>query len=349
MKQYGMFDEEKALERLSKLGDKLEWLNAAINWVFFLPLLNEAKPDKTQTAKGGRPPLSNLMMFKILILQELHSLSDDMVEFFISDRLTWKRFLGLGLSDAAPDRTSIWLFREALKDSGVYDDLFTLFNEKMEELGVITNKGSIMDASFVDVPRQRNTREENRIIKEGGIPEAWELEENANMLEQKDLDAAWAKKNEELHYGYKDHVLTDADSKMIVDYRVTAASVHDSNMFLPLINEKVRNLWADSAYVSAKSFSWLSQVFPEIKLHINEKGYKNNPLTEDQKQSNREKSKTRSRIEHVFGHITNSMGGMFIRCIGIDRAECTICLKNLAYNLSRYATLLRLNRAPRMA
>ncbi len=239
MKQIGIFDESRALERLSKLGDKLEWLSSAIDWSVFRPLLNEAKPNKSQTIKGGRPPLSNLMMFKILILLELHGLSDEDGEFYINDRLTWKRFLGLSLSDAAPDRTSIWLFREALRVSGVYDELFLLFNEKMEELGVITHKGSIMDASFVDVPRQRNSREENKTIKEGGVPEAWESPENANMLAQKDLDASWAKKNEEVHYGYKDHVLCDADSKMVVDYRVTTACVHDSRMLFALLNERI--------------------------------------------------------------------------------------------------------------
>jgi len=66
MKQIGIFDETKALERLSQLGDKLEWLNAVINWNIFVPLLDQAKPDMTQTPKGGRPPLSNPMMFKVL-------------------------------------------------------------------------------------------------------------------------------------------------------------------------------------------------------------------------------------------------------------------------------------------
>jgi IS5 family transposase len=288
-------------------------------------------------------------MFKIVILQELHNVADGQAEYQINDRLSWKRFLGLTLSDKAPDEKSIWLFREALKTSGIYDELFLLFNEKMEELGVITHKGNIVDASFVDVPRQRNTREENKKIKEGEIPEGWETPENANMLEQKDLDAAWAKKGNELHYGYKDHVLADAESKMILDYRVTAASLHDINMFAALMSDKVRELWADSAYMSAEMLAWFEKRYPEIKLHINEKGYKNHPLTDEQRQNNREKSTTRARIEHIFGHISNSMGGMIIRCIGIERAECTIALKNLAYNLSRYATLRRLDRAPKMA
>ena len=349
MQQIGIFDESTALERLSKQGDKLEWLNKVMDWSIFLPLLDTAKPDKTKIGKGGRPPLSNLVMFKVVMLQELYGVANDETEYQINDRLSWKRFLGLSLSDKAPDSTSIWLFREALKTSGIYDELFELFNTRMEELGVITHKGSIVDASFVDVPKQRNTRDENKVIKEGGIPEAWQDEENIHKLPQKDLDAAWAKKNSELHYGYKDHVIVDSESKMIIGYRVSAANLHDSNIFTEFAGGKINELWADSAYMSADIMAWFAEHYPAVKLHISEKGYKNNPLTDAQKQGNREKSRIRSRVEHIFGHITNSMGGMFIRCIGIKRAECAISLKNLAYNISRFVTLMRLKRVPVMA
>jgi IS5 family transposase len=351
MKQIGFFDEANALKRLSALGDKLEWLNAAIDWSMFLPLLNRAKPDRTQTPKGGRPPLHPLLMFKVVILQELHNISDEEAEYQINDRLSWKRFLGLSLSDKAPDRTSIWLFRETLKNSGVYEDLFDLFNAKMEALGVITHKGTIVDASFVDVPRQRNTREENQTIKEGGVPEEWQVGGQAHMLSQKDLNARWAMKGNELHYGYKDHILCDSESKMILDYRVSAANLHDSQMLLSLLSfhgEKVNSLWADSAYLGEDIMSWVKDFFPNIAFQICEKGSRGKPLTDAQKLSNREKSKTRARVEHVFGYITCSMGGMYIRSIGIKRACCKIALRNLVYNLTRYATLRRLERVPSM-
>ncbi len=347
MKQFGIFGEMIALERLSKLGDKLEWLDSAVDWGLFAGLLDEAKPDKTKDGNGGRPPYPNLLMFKIVLLQELYGVANDQAEYQINDRLSWKRFLGLSLSDKVPDGTTIRDFREMLTNSGVYDRLFALFNAKMESIGVITHKGSIQDASFVDVPRQRNSRDENKIIKEGGVPEAWELPENAPMLAQKDVDAAWAKKNKEVHFGYKDHVLVDAESKMIVDWRVTAANVHDSQMLQALVNEKVKEYWADSAYMSADILAWFKEHYPNVKLHICEKGYKNRPLTEEQKQSNRQKSRVRARVEHVFGQMTVGMGGMFIRCVGIIRAEAAIVLKNLTYNIWRYATLKRLKATPK--
>ena len=349
MTQIGIFDESNALKRISQLGDKLEWLDEVMDWKIFQKLLDKAKPDKSKSGKGGRPPYPNLLMFKIVVLQELYNIANDQTEYQINDRLSWKRFLGLTLSDKVPDGTTIWEFRETLTNSGIYDALFELFNKKMEEMGVITHRGSIVDASFVDVPRQRNTRDENKTIKDGEIPEGWELPENAHMLAQKDMNAAWAKKNDELHYGYKDHVLVDADSKMIVDWRVSAANLHDSQMLTALMCGKIRELWGDSAYLSAENLAWFQAYYPELKLHICEKGHKNQPLTAEQKESNREKSRIRVRVEHVFGHMSNSMGGMFIRCIGDTRAECAVVMKNLIYNISRYATLRKLKNAPKPA
>jgi IS5 family transposase len=350
MKQISLFDEMKALERLSQLGDKLEWLDKVMDWKIFRGLLDGAKPDKSKSTKGGRPPYPNILMFKIMILQSLFNVSDEQAEYQINDRLSWKRFLGLTLSEKAPDRTTIWEFREMLVISGLYDKLFTLFTLKMTEIGVITRKGSIVDASFEEAPRQRNTREENRIIKEeNDIPEEWLKEENANKLAQKDVDARWTKKNDEKYFGYKNHIKCDADSKMIVEWRVTDASVHDSQMIMALIDSFDLKLWADSAYVGEEIRNRILGIYPEIKLYINEKGYKNKPLTDEQKASNREKSRVRSRVEHIFGHMASTASGFTVRTIGIMRAECVIVMKNLAYNISRYATMRKMKNTPKMA
>jgi IS5 family transposase len=289
-------------------------------------------------------------MFKIMILQSLFNVSDEQAEYQINDRLSWKRFLGLSLSDKALDRTTIWEFREVLVLSGLHDKSFSLFTSKMLEIGVITRKGSIVDASFKEAPRQRNTREENRVIKEeNDIPEEWLKEENSHKLAQKDVDARWTKKNGDKYFGYKNHIKCDADSKMIVDWRVTDASVHDSQMLMALIDRFDCKLWADSAYVGEEIMNRILGIYPNIKLYINEKGYKNKPLTEEQKASNREKSRVRSRIEHIFGHMASTASGFTIRTIGIMRAECVIVMKNLAYNISRYATLRKIKNTPQIA
>jgi len=292
-------DEGKVLARLSQMGDKLEWLNKAINWSIYLPLLEKAKPDRTKEGKGGRPPLSSLMMFKIVILQQLNNTSDDATVFQLNDRLSWKRFVGLRLAQKAPDAKSIWLFRDTLQRNGTYAELLNLFNERMEAIGVITHRGSIVDASFVDVPRQRNTKEENEAIKAGNVPEAWCEQGCENMLAQKDTDARWAKKNNEVHYGYKDHVLCDADSKMIVDYLVSAANVHDSQVLLSLLSMqggKMNTLWADSAYSGAELHGHIANLYSQIRLQIQEKGNKGTPLTKEQKENNTDKSRVRACI-----------------------------------------------------
>ena len=324
------------------MGDPLEKVAGAVDFEIFRPTLDTAIP-REKGDKGGRPPMDNMLMFKIMLLQEWYHIADDMTEYLINDRLSFQRFLGLSLGDKVPDAKTIWLYREMLKNSGKSKELFDMFAALMEQVGVITREGSIVDASFVDVPKQRNNRDENKKIKEGDGEELWQ--DNENKRCQKDIDARWREKNGEKHFGYKDHVKVDSDSKMIVDFSVTDAAVHDSQAIVDLIDDKDNVLNADSAYTGKELHDKIREKNPDIILNIHEKGYRNKPLSEEQKASNKEKSKVRARVEHVFGHMTNSMGGMTTRVIGIDRTTCVITLKNLAYNLSRWAYLVGVKKA----
>jgi len=339
MGQRGFFDEVDRLKRLSQMGDPLEGVAKTIDWEIFRPILNGIF-QKEERGIGGRPSWDYILMFKILLLQDWYGIADDKTEYMINDRLSFQRFLGLSLGDQVPDAKTIWLYRDKITNSEAEKELFDLFNKRMELQGVITRKGSLLDASFVEAPCQRNTRDENKDIKEGKIPEEWKKPERKSKLCQKDLDARWTKKNNKTYYGYKDHVKVDQDSKMIVDFSVTDASVHDSCEMVGLIDAKDQNVYADSAYTGEELHKRICEKNPNIQLHINEKGYRNRPLTDEQKFSNKMKSKVRARVEHVFGHMTNSMGGMHVRCIGIQRARCKITFKNLAYNLSRFTYLV---------
>ena len=195
MIQKGFFSEDNRLTRLSELGDPLEKVAEAIDWEIFRPILNTVF-QKEKRGVGGRPSWDYVLMFKILLLQAWYAIADDKTEYMINDRLSFQRFLGLTLDSKVPDAKTIWLFRDNLSKSGAEKELFTLFSAQMELLGIITREGSIIDASFVEVPRQRNTREENEMIKAGKIPEEWEDSENVNKLRQKDTDARWAKKKQ---------------------------------------------------------------------------------------------------------------------------------------------------------
>ena len=330
MKTINIFAEENRLKKLSKLGDQLEKLNQVINWMIFEPILKGVFAKEAKGA-GGRPPYNYVMMLKILILQRIYNISDDQTEFQINDRMSFMRFLGLGLDETVPDAKTIWHFRNELTNAGIIEELFALFTRELETKGIVTHKGTIVDATFVDAPKQRNTREENKRVKNGEVPEDW----SENKRRQKDTDARWTKKNNEVHFGYKDHVKVDADSKIIKKYAVTSANVHDSQKFTDLLDDTDEVIYADSAYVG--------QAVPErVRAEICEKGYRNHPLTVEQKDKNRKKSKIRCRIEHVFGYMTGSMCGITFRGIGKPRADFNIGLTNLVYNMCRYATLQRL-------
>ncbi|TCW62467.1 IS5 family transposase, partial [Treponema sp. J25] len=292
MKQRGFFDEQDRLEELSRLGDPLERLNRVIDWEVFRPCLNKVF-KKEAKGPGGRPPFDYVLMFKILILQRLYGISDAQAEFQIKDRLSFMRFLGLSLCDRVPDEKTIWYFRERLVQAGSIDTLFYRFTHQLEEAGLITRTGSIVDASFVDVPRQRNSREENETIKKGEVPSEWEKEEYKHKRAQKDVDARWTKKNDETHFGYKNHVKADKDSKLIVKYEVTSAEVHDSQVLGQLIEpKKDQVVYADSAYKGAEIERCLGE---EIENQICEKGYRNRPLSPEQQQKNTARSRIRVR------------------------------------------------------
>lgn len=328
-----LFAEEFRLEQLSKKHDPLERLNEHINWEMFRPLLNSVLTKEAKGA-GGRPAYDFVLMFKILILQRYYHISDEQVEIQVLDRLSFMRFLGLGLSDSVPDHNTVWLFREKVTTSGVMEKLFTLFTKQLETQGLLLHEGSIVDASIVDVPKQRNSREENAALKENTIPAT--LAENPNVLRHKDVEARWVKKNGINYFGYKNHIKVSIKSKFIERYSVTAASVHDSQALESLVDatNSHRVLYADSAYSGEPIATLLEENAIENCVH--EKGVRNAKLTKEQMERNRIKSKVRARVEHVFGFIEKAMKGSYVSTIGLKRAATAIGLMNLTYNLFRY-------------
>ncbi len=123
----------------------------------------EAALDYRDRARGGRPPFDAVMMFKILVIQAANNLSDDRAEFLINDRLSFMRFLGLGLADKAPDAKTIWMAHERLTKASAIDALFARFDRAVREAGYIPMSGQILDASLVPVrssatPRPRRPR-----------------------------------------------------------------------------------------------------------------------------------------------------------------------------------------------
>ena len=333
-----MVDLEKRYEKLEEKKKILVMLNEMIPWDIFRETLGVIN-IKQRKSNAGRKPMDVILMFKMLILQNLYNLSDEELEYQINDRLSFMKFLGLGIEDNVPDATTLWLFREKIKEKGLERELFEGFNDYINELGYKPKEGQILDATLIPVPKQRNNKEENKKIKEGKVPEEWEEEKNKNKLAQKDVEARWTKKGGVSYYGYKNHVGIDKSHKFIRKYEVTDASVHDSQVIGNLLDGENEGdkLWGDSAYFAEKINIILTLMGFDVKIH--EKAFKNKPLTEEQKANNTEKSKIRARVEHIFGCWVMSMGGKLLRSIGIDRAKTNLGLKNLVYNLRRFIYL----------
>lgn len=314
-------------------------LRDVIPWESFRPLLEDLTGYATRDwTKGGKPPFDPVLMFKVLVLQKFHGLSDDATEEQIFDRTSFKNFLGLRIGDDIPDAKTLWDFKQRIEADGREGArrLFDAFAQILEGKGIVAREGSIVDASFVDAPRQRNDRGQNQRIKQGERPE--EFDTNPAVGRQKDSEARWARKNNEVHYGWKNHVKADLKTKIILRSATTPASVHDSQVFEELLDDKDQAVLADSAYHSAQHEAHL------IKLNAQEflmrKATRGRHLSEAENRTNHTISRMRVRVEHIFARMAQ-MGADFCRSIGLRRATQHNHLSNLVYNMDRYACLAR--------
>lgn len=333
-----LFEEDSTMESLSRMGNALGFIAELVDFEMFRPTLESSLHTQERKSNAGRRPIDPVLMFKVMFLQRLYGLSDEQAEYQITDRTSFRKFLGILAVEDVPDARTIWKYKEELTTTGAYDRLFKDFYAHLATLGLIVNEGKMIDASFVVAPRQRNTREENRKIKEGHGDELWN--DNPHKKCHKDIDARWTKKRNETFFGYKNHTKVCAKTKLITGYDTTSASVHDSKRASELIDDKDKkgeNVWLDAGYVGT------ADGFVEKGMNpiICDKGHRGHPLTQKQKDSNRVKSKVRSRIEHVFGFMETSMGGLIFRGVGKVRAAAYVAMTNLTYNIARLVQIHR--------
>lgn len=345
--QRGFFDVEERYAALSEAGDPLEELSTLIDFEIFREDLDAAL-KRSDGAKGGRPPLDAVMMFKVLVLQALYGLSDAQAEFQIMDRRTFGRFLGLDDGDNVPDQTTIWRFREALTVGEALEKLFARFDAHLKQAGYLAMGGQIVDASIVAAPRQRMTEEEKKVIKGGGIPEAWTAK--PRKLAQKDRDARWTLKRGRKKkardgktqmeiavpmFGYKNHIGTDRRHGFIRKWTVTDAARHDGHALAGLLDKDntASCVWADTAYRSKRNEGRIAKAGLFSKVHF--KKPRGRALPDKLAKANAARSKIRSHVEHVFAYQKGPMA-LFVRTIGMARAKTKIVMANLAYNFRRY-------------
>jgi len=349
--QPGFFDLDERDAALSAAGDPLLRLGELVDFeVFRRPLLRALR--RSDRSKGGRPPYDAVLMFKVLVLQALYNLSDDQTEFQIRDRLSFMRFLGLGLGDRVPDAKTIWLFRELLVRAKAVEKLFDAFDAHLRDHGYLAMSGQIVDASIVAAPRQRNTEPEKEALKKGRVPEAWK--DKPAKLAQKDRDARWTMKRGRVRrgaegkpkapqilvpaFGYKNHLSTDRRHGLIRKWTVTHAAANDGRQLAALIDPEntASPLWADTAYRSRRNESMPARRGLTSKIHFKKPPRKAMPAPKAR--ANAARSKVRPAIEHVFAHQKGPMK-LCIRTIGLARAKAKIGMANLAYNMRRFVWL----------
>lgn len=353
--QSGFFDVDERLKRLSDLGDQLLAFAAAVDFEMFRAELTRALAY-SDGSQGGRPPFDPVLMFKVLVVQATNNLSDERAEFLINDRLSFMRFLGLGLADRVPDARTIWLFREKLTHAGAIKPLFDRFNAALREAGYIAMGGQIIDATLIAAPKQRNTEEEKTAIKEGRIPEDWKAK--PAKLRQKDRDARWTVKFSKAKeradgskpavdiaiptFGYQNHVSIDRQYGLIRRWDATDAAAYEGARLREGLLDKTNTaslVWADTAYRSKVNEEFLAKNGFVSRIH--RKKPPRRPMPETMRRANALKSEVRSRVEHVFAMQKDKMG-LFIRTIGIARATTKIGMANIVYNVKRLVFLGRL-------
>lgn len=222
----------------------------------------------------GRPSYDSLVLFKIELLRTWYGLSDGEVEEQVNDRLSFSRFVGLGLEDVAPDSTTVCRFRNILVEADLYDMVLNEINRQLEQQGVIVKRGAIVDASITDSPRGRKEYE----IIEDRDEETGKLKSEKAMLKEKlkpnvDGEARWIKKMGRLHFGYKRHSVTDENGLVLAE-ETTAANESDiKHLETPLKKANLPKktlVYADKGYDSAENKEALARM--KLKSRIMHKG-----------------------------------------------------------------------------
>jgi IS5 family transposase len=269
--QPGFFDGEERLKALSAAGDPLERLAQVIDFEVFRGDL-EAALSRSERTKGCRPPYDAVLMFKVVVLQTLYTLSDDQTEYQLKDRLSFMRFVGLALHDPVPDAKTIWLYREQLARAGAADRLFARFDALLKAKGWLAMGGQIIDATVIQARRPRLTQAEKDTLKGGGTPSNWKPARGAQI----DRDGRWTikrgrrpeaspdtdhKRQIEIAvpiFGYKNHVDIDCQYGLLRRYSVTHAAAHDGGQLGAVLDHDntASDVLADTAYRSAANLAY---------------------------------------------------------------------------------------------
>ena len=306
--QLGLLD---SLMPSAPANDFLETLDTALDWKPIERALQAMYPATT-----GRPPCAPLALFKMSLLQHCYGLSDPQCEELVGDRLSWRRFVGLGLQDAVPDATTLVNFRKRLREYGQHEKLLPLVNRQLQAKGLILKTCTLVDATLLQAARRAPAKEDPT----GG-----------------DGDADYTVKGGQPHYGYKAHVAVDETHTLIRAVTLTRANVHDSQEFEAVVRGDEEMVMADKAYWSRERSEWCGR--KQVANGILRKAVRGEKLKASDVRLNRRFSSIRCKIEKVFGWWKRSAGYRRVRYVGRAANRLELEFKCVCWNLKRLTKL----------
>ena len=296
---------------------RLEAIDAAINWVPVAKLVSAI-----HGARRGRKSYPPLLMLKALLLAQWYQLSDPELEEALSDRLSFRRFVGLGLEEGTPDETTLLRFRHALGRNNRDRRVFEEINRQLDGHGLVLRQGTLLDATLVKAQPKPPAP---------GIP-------GTPAAKPVDPDANFSRQGGPWHYGYKAHLAVDQGSWLVREAKLTPAKVFESEVADELIQGDEQAVYADKAYEHKARRKRLKA--QGIKDRIMHRSHKNQrALPHWQQRRNALIRPIRRKVERVFGTLKRSYGYTRMRYCGLARNTTQLLLLCVALNLRRMLVL----------
>lgn len=295
-------------EHIAELGDRLGEVEKMIDWEKFRPILKDLYSNNTE--KGGRPNLDEVLMLKMLVLQQWHGLSDPELERQANDRISFRQFLGY--PEKIPDRSTIWLFRERLSESGKDSLIWDELQHQLDLKGLTIRKGMIQDATFIHSDPGHATVDTPR---------------GNEAKTRRSRDGSWTKKGGKSHFGYKLHAIHDRDFDLIRRIYTTTASVHDSQIDLSGEGEIV---YRDRGYQGAECKGYNATM---------KRGARGHPIGIRDLLRNERISRKRSKGERPFAVIKNVFRSGYLRVTELKRVRVKNMFSAFCYNLYQLKTI----------
>lgn len=291
----------------------LDRIAVLVRWYRFEKVLKGLR-DAAGPGRGAWPPL---LLFKALLVGSLYGLSERELEAALADRLSFRRFVGLGLEEGVPDHSVLNRFRNELVELGLYKKLFEELDRQLEGAGVLLKRGTMLDATVIEAV--------SRPPREGSVPA--------------DPDAGFGKKQGKAgsSYGYKAHVGVDKGSGLIRTALTTPANVNDTTPADRLIRGDETEVWADAAYHTHAREARLKAA--GVKPRLMRRANKHHGLSDRLKHYNRLIARQRWAVETTFATLKNRMRLTRIRYRGLAKAAAQVTLAAIAFNLRRWAAL----------